>query len=214
MEDQPEAEGEAAALLNVLDITAPANGPRKGPPVPVHAEYSRELTEADIAALSLPADDRRPARSLVRIHASHHSVAKCLATGMKPAQAGLVTGYSAQSINRLQGDPAFQALVADYRTEAKTAFADLAERMNDMSLDAIEILQERMQASPEGFTIPVLLDIVKAFADRTGHGPGQEVHLKVDRDFIDRPPRESFEQWKERRTQELTAPAKAEDTLN
>jgi len=100
-------------------------------------------------------------------------------------------------------DPAFMSLVADYKNEAKSVFADLAERMSDMSLDAIEILHERLQANPETFTIPVLVDVVKAFADRTGHGPGQEVHLKVDRDFIDRPPRESAEEWKARRAEEL-----------
>jgi hypothetical protein len=75
--------------------------------------------------------------------------------------------------------------------------------MNDLSLDAIEILQERLHDSPEGFTIPVLLDLVKTFADRTGHGPNQEISLKVSNDLIDRPPRETYEQWQARRAQEL-----------
>jgi ATP sulfurylase len=122
---------------------------------------------------------------------------------MKQSQAALVTGYSANRISILLDDPAFSALVEDYRTEAKAAFADLAERMNNMSLDAIELLQERLHDNPEIFSIPMLLDVVKAFADRTGHGPGQEVHLKMDQNFIDRPPRENFDEWKERRAREL-----------
>ena len=170
-------------------------------PRPLFVEHARDLSEADMAALAAPRGSRP--KSLVRIHSSHHSLAKCLATGMKQSQAALVTGYSANRISILLDDPAFSALVEDYRTEAKAAFADLAERMNNMSLDAIELLQERLHDNPETFSIPVLLDVVKAFADRTGHGPGQEVHLKMDQNFIDRPPRENFDEWKERRAREL-----------
>lgn len=166
-----------------------------------HVAFERDLTQADLAALALPRGTRP--KSLVRIHASHHSLARCLAAGMKPQQASLVTGYSPGRISVLQNDPAFTALVADYRSEAKSVFADLAERMSDISLDAIELLHERMQENPEQLTIPLLLDIIRSFADRTGHGPGQEVHLKMTPDLIDRPPRESYEEWQERRTREL-----------
>lgn len=201
-------------LLDILDLgeTEPAQSPDHSfpriqglPPRTFHIAYERDLSEADLAALSLPRGSTP--RSLVRIHSSHHSLARCLAAGMKPAQAGLVTGYSASRISILQADQAFQALVADYRNEAKSVFADLAERMSNLSLDAIEILQERLHDNPEGFTIPVLLDLVKAFADRTGHGPNQEVNLRLSTDMIDRPPRESFEEWKARRDRELAEEA-------
>jgi uncharacterized protein YdbL (DUF1318 family) len=167
-------------------------------------EHTRELTDADIAALSMPRGAVAPA--LVRIHSSHHALARCLASGMKASEASLITGYSQGRISILQKDATFAALVRDYSDEAKATFADLAERMSGLSLDAIEILHERLHANPETFSIPVLLDVVKTLADRTGHGPGQEVHLKVDRDFIDRPPRESAEEWKSRRARELAAP--------
>lgn len=185
-------------LLEELDL-----GPRiQGRPrSELYVEYVRDLTQADMEALALPRGS--VPQSLVRIHASHHSLAKCLASGMKPAQAGLVTGYSSSRISILQNDPAFTALVADYRAEAKSIFADLAERMSDLSLDAIEILQERLHENPANFSVDTLLDMVKTFADRTGHGPGQEVQLKVSQDMIDRPPRESFEEWNARRTLEL-----------
>jgi len=171
---------------------------------PFSVELTRELSAADIAALALPRG-AKPS-PIARIHASHHALARCLASGMKATQAALITGYSASRISILQRDETFAALVRDYRDEAKATFADLAERMNGMSLDAIEILHDRLHAEPQEFSIPMLLDVVKAFADRTGHGPGQEVHLKVDRDFIDRPPRESAEEWQARRAKELAAP--------
>ena len=190
-------------LLAELDLSPPTriNGNLR---VPFFIEYERDLTEADMIALSLPRGSTT--RQLVRIHSSHHSLARCLATGMKLPQASLVTGYSISRVTSLQSDPAFQALVADYQTEAKSIFADLAERMSDMSLDAIEVLQERLQDKPEEFTTSMLLDVIKSFADRTGHGPNQDLHLKVSQDFIDRPPRESFEDWERRRTAEITGP--------
>ena len=201
--DDP-ADPEAESLIDELDVSAPGlrvNGPLRRA---FYCEYARDLTEADHAALALPRGIK--AQSLKRIHASHHSLARCLATGMKPAQAALVTGYALGRIQGLLVDPAFTALVEDYRNEAKSIFADLAERMNDMSLDAIELLQERLHESPESFTVPMLLDVVKAFADRTGHGPNQEVNLKVSTDLVDRPPRETFEEWEARRKRALEAP--------
>lgn len=167
--------------------------------------YERDLLPADIEALKLPRGTAP--RSLVRIHASHHSLARCLAAGMKPLQASLVTGYSPGRISQLAGDPAFSALVEDYKIEARSIFADMGERLADFSMDALEILHERLHDSPETFTVPMLLDVVKAGADRTGFGPGQEVHLKVDRDFIDRPPRETHEEWEARRARELAGGA-------
>jgi len=166
-----------------------------------YARYVRELSEGDLAALNSNA--RVQPKSLLKIRTSHHSVARCMAAGMKNSQAALVTGYTAERIAALMRDPTFQSLVADYRNEVKSIFADLAERMNDLSLDAIEILHERLHEEPQEFSIPMLLDVVKAFADRTGHGPGQEVKLSLATDTIDRPPRESYEDWESRRNKEL-----------
>ena len=190
-------------LLEELDLAEPMDRLRLVGAMnkPFHVAYERDLTEGDMAAMTLPRP--APPRTIVRIHASHHSLARCLAAGMKLQQAALITGYSIVRIQQLQKDETFLSLVADYRAEIKSIFADLADRMNDLSLDAIELLQERLHTNPEGFSVPMLLDVVKAFADRTGHGPGQEVHLKMSADLIDRPPRESHEEWQARRTREL-----------
>lgn len=191
---------ETGPLVTELELPElPAHGRADTPFPPPLATYVRDLTEADINAPRTAV----PPRALMRIHASHHALARCIATGMKPAQAALVTGYSPGRISALQHDPAFTALVADYQLESKSVFADLAERMHDLSLDAVEILQERLHEDPASFSIPALLDMVKAFADRTGHGPGQELHIKTDRDYVDRPPRETFEEWSARRSAEL-----------
>jgi len=181
--------------------------PKLGPKQTLHVKYVRDLGAADLEA---PQEGTVKPPLLTRIHASHHALARCLAAGMKPSQAALVTGYCSSRISILQNDPAFIALVADYQLETKAAFADMAERMSGISLDALEIIQERLLDAPESFTLPVLLDLVRTFADRTGHGPNQEVRLRVETDPIDRPPRETFDQWSARRAAELNDTATGE----
>lgn len=174
---------------------------------PLYAAFARDLTPADIAALSQPRGTQP--KSLQRLRASHHALAKCLASGMKQTQAALVCGYGPNRVSMLCQDPAFAALVEDYKTESREILADMTERMKNISLDALEELQERLTDAPEGFTTGMLLDVVKTFADRTGHGPNNEVNLNLRLpDTIDRPPRETREEWEERRAKELEAQGK------
>lgn len=189
-------------LLDELDFVGPPRLLGNLVRPEISAEIGRDLTAADMEALNGPRGAALP-RSIQRLRSSHHALARCLASGMKAVQAAQVTGYTQNRISLLQADPAFQALLADYRQEAKDIFADLNERMNNLSLDAIEELHERLIDAPEAFSIGMLLDVVKAFADRTGHGPGQEVKLTVAPSLIDRPPKETYEEWKSRRAREL-----------
>lgn len=199
MSDSDESE-KSPGLVGELDFSAADFGTLRLPPEAEYVEYTRDLTEADLDAVGTVV---QPVRVLQRIHASHHSVARCLAMGLRENHVALVTGYSPGRIQQLKKDPTFCGLMEDYKREAKSVFGDIGERMADISLDAIEVLHERLQNNPQDFSIPMLLDVVKAFADRTGHGPGQEITMRVDRDYIDRPPRESFEEWEKRRKAEL-----------
>lgn len=204
MEDSPELQlaEDTQELLSELGIEL---APRRiqGPPKrPFSVDFVRDLSAPDLEALAIePRGSTVPA--LKRIHASHHALARCLASGMKQTEAALITGYSTVRVGGLLKDPTFAALVEEYRSEAKSVFVDLAERMTGMSLDAIEVLQDRLHSEPEKFTIPMLVEVVKAFADRTGHGPGQDVNVKVTAQMIDRPPRENYEDWERRRLEQL-----------
>lgn len=186
-------------LLATLDIVPAIYGAR--PSKSHYVAYERDLTQADIEALVLPRSVQP--KSLMKIHASHHALARALASGMKQVEAALVTGYSPGRVHALLQDPAFKDLVKDYQDEAKLQFADAQQLMANMHLDAMMLLKEKMEEKPEDFTPSMLMDIVKGFADRTGHGPNQEVNLRVQSDFIDRPPRESREDWEKRRNEEL-----------
>jgi hypothetical protein len=206
MADDP-PDRDPPSLLGELDLGGAGHGPRllgnlsrEITAIPV-----RDLTQADIAALNGPRGAALP-RSIQRLRSSHHSLARCLASGMKASQAAAITGYTQNRISLLQLDPTFNALVSDYRAESRDIIADLAERMTNLSLDAIEELQDRLSESPESFSINTLLDVVKATADRTGHGPNQDVTLKMHPTTIDRPPQETYEEWQARRIKELEPP--------
>lgn len=166
-----------------------------------YVDYVRDLEPSDLEALKLPRGSTPP--SLVRIHSTHHALARCLALGMSNNQAAQITGYSASRISILKSDESFKALVEDYRAETKSIVADAQFRMAGDFLMAQEMLHDLMEANPETFTPQMLIEIIKMYADRTGHGPGQKISMDIKKDFIDRPPRESFEEWEKRRGQEL-----------
>jgi hypothetical protein len=192
-------------LVDELSIEGFTSTPSVVPlrPVPTTAHYERDLAEADIVALqTLPRGTY--VRPLQRIRSSHHALARCLAMGLNPSKAALVTGYSPGRISDLARDPTFKQLVAEYSADARDVVADYALRMRELGLDAMEEVHERLHTDPGSFSVPVLLDIVTNMADRTGHGTGQSVTHNFTMPTIDRPPRESYEQFKERRMKELT----------
>jgi len=167
----------------------------------LHVEYVRDLTRADLEALKLNRGSLAPP-SLKNIRYSHHALARILATGIKENQAALVTGYSVGRVRDLIKDPTFQKLIQDYQTDAKDILTDMTERMMNVSFDALEELHERLRDAPEDFTIPALLEVVKTFADRTGHGPGAKLEHSFNDSTIDRPPTETYEQWRDRKKKE------------
>jgi hypothetical protein len=158
--------------------------PRQGPgrkAKAVRAEFSRELTSADLAmSPTLPSQ----AQPLKRIRDSHHSLARVLASGAGEAQASAITGYSPSRISILKADPQFQDLLAFYREPTVDIVADLRSRMADMGLEALEELRERLHEQPEEFTVGLLNEVIKTMADRTGHapqrGPTSVTQINVD----------------------------------
>ena len=91
-----------------IDDLDTSTGPRLLGNVPrqLFIEHARDLTEADLAALATNRGTKP--KSLVRIHASHHSLAKCLATGMKQSQAALVRGTISPGSRSYSTTPRFR----------------------------------------------------------------------------------------------------------
>ena len=62
-------------------------------------------------------------------------------------------------------------LVDHYRTEINEVFIDAQKKIADLLVDSADIIAERMEENPDGFTNNQLLEILKTTADRSGHGP-------------------------------------------
>lgn len=152
-----------------LDLGLLPSAPRAGRQAEtISLEFERELTPADLA---MPAVRPQKAPSVVKLRDGHHGLARVLATGVKEAEASLITGYSSSRISILKADPQFQELLEFYRSQATDVVADLRSRMASMGLDALAELRDRLEERPEDFSPALLKDIVKEMADRTGHAP-------------------------------------------
>lgn len=139
---------------------------------PVVAAELRRLEASDIALLATEKGVKAP--SITKLRDSHHALARCLASGLRPAEASIVTGYSNSRISILQADPTFAELVEFYRSVETEALADLQRRMATMALDALQELHDRLLEDPEKISSSMLLEVIKTMADRTGNGPSSK----------------------------------------
>lgn len=158
----------AGADFDLLDFSIPsARGGKKPKGQLVWFGEPRELGLADLDLLAggYAIGDKAPAVKAIR--ASHHSLAKALASGFRPGMAGSMTGYSASRVSILQSDPAFQELVEYYKAEVNDVFIDAQKRLADLGLDAITELQERLEVSPESFGNKDLMSLVEVTMDRS-----------------------------------------------
>lgn len=142
-------------------------------PRSVAVDFVRELGQADLALLASERGVKAP--ELKRLRDRHHALARCLATGMSPAEASAVTGYDVSRISILRADPTFKELMAHYAEMKETAFADFQERAAIASIVALDLVVERMEDTPDDISTNQALEIVKTLADRTGHSPVQRV---------------------------------------
>ncbi len=148
---------------------------------PLDAAVLRELKVDDLKCLSVEKDSEPSA--LKRLSERHHALARNLASGMEAGEAGLVAGYVASRVSILQNDPAFKELVEFYRRDVTAQYRDLHQKLAGLSLDAAEMLAERMEEEPEKISVGQLMEITKMGADRTGFGPQSSttnVNVNVD----------------------------------
>lgn len=141
------------------------------------AEIERELEESDIASLLTERGVKAP--QIVQLRERHHALARLIAEGHKPKEAAIMCRYTQSRLSILQGDPAFQELIAHYRTVVNEQFVDFQQKLADLAIDAAGVLQERLEDAPEKVSDAMLLQIVTVGADRTGHGPSQKTEVNV-----------------------------------
>lgn len=136
---------------------------------PTSAQAVREVTERDIANLDAVKGVGTP--TIARLRDSHHAIARLVALGRSDVETAAITGYSANRVCVLKKDPSFQELVAFYKDRVAEEFIDFTGRLKSVSLDALNVLHERIVETPESMENRELSEIVKMGADRTGFGP-------------------------------------------
>lgn len=163
-----------------LSLRTSGRAPRDG-----SVEVVRALDPSDLMLLDL--EKGVSAKPLQRLRDSHHALARLLAGGARPMDASAITGYSASRISILLADPAFQELLAHYRSVEAAEFASVQERMNLVNLDLIGELQDRLAEDPKSIDTETVIDGIKVLSDRTGHGPASKsTNLNVNVDLAGR----------------------------
>jgi hypothetical protein len=138
----------------------------------------RELTAADLHLLdTLPSVWQLP--TIQQLTQRHHALARLLASGMSDIQAGEASGYTPMRVSQLKQDPSFIELVRHYQEQVDESFRDVAAEMAGFSLDLMSELRDRFEEDPKSFSIGTLMEIMKSFLDRTGHGPSTKVQQDV-----------------------------------
>ena len=143
----------------------------------VTATAVREVTPEYIASLNTGQGRSTP--TIARIRDSHHALARLVALGHTNIECGAITGYTPNRVSVLRGDPAFQDLVAHYRSRVDEQFADLGGRMKAVGLDVLQELHDRLIEHPEEFAPKDLVDAFKTVADRSGYGASSKNETKV-----------------------------------
>ena len=132
-----------------------------------------ELAPETLALLSRERSAAAPPL-ITRLRERHHALARCLAVGLRDAEASAVTGYDLSRISILKRDPTFRGLVLDYQSGHSASVGEFIERATVLGLTAINNLQERLENDEEPLAASMELEIAKFAADRTGYAPVQK----------------------------------------
>lgn len=170
----------AIALASRLDIRDTAIARRSTKAEPWQIVDVRELTREEAAALiAAHPGTPDPKAPLARITAPHHALARLLAEGKDHVEVSFITGYTPERVRMLEKDPSFRELVAHYEQQIVQVSVDVQGQVANLALTAAQILQDRLESTPEEFTTKELRELMTAGLDRTGHGPGKKLDLNL-----------------------------------
>lgn len=158
--NQPSGTG-LADLVEEFDLGSARGGLAGARNAPLAVEVIRPLTETDLPAILSPPLVAAPLPVIKSIRASHHKLAQLIAEGKAGTEISLVTGYSQPYISTLQGDPAFEELVAYYSAQRTEIFIDAQERLRTLGLDATEKLHENLHDPTKVWSHRELMEVIK-----------------------------------------------------
>ncbi len=136
-------------------------------------EVLRDIRPNDLPILAQEVKERNwtrdesPTKMLQTLRLGHHHLAQLLAAGVSPTEASFITGRSTSTIYSLQTDPAFVELLAYYAAQQNERDFDAFKRLVTLGGTAMEILQERLEESPDKFTNNELRQLIESSMDRS-----------------------------------------------
>ncbi len=150
-----------------------------GPPAPKIPAFVRNLTESDLISSHKAAEygTKIATPMTKKLRAPHHTLARLLAEGKSHAECSAITGYAIASIPMYKKDPAFAELMEYYKEQGAQQYLDVHSRLAAVGTMALEILQDRLEETPEKITTGQLLEIASETFDRSvapsrANGPG------------------------------------------
>jgi hypothetical protein len=134
--------------------------------------------------------EKRPAvPAVARFRDPHHRLARFFAMGLRTDEIALRCGYSHARVLRFSSDPAFQELVAHYRSLVDDTFKenvdDYLELVKSNMLKAERQIAEKLDKADElDETLPTreLVTIARDAADRVGYSK-HTVQVNLNADF-------------------------------
>lgn len=169
-------------MLDMLDLIAEAGLKPKAAP-----QFQGELTAADVEG----GPQGQPRSVVLRLRHTHHMLARALAEGKSNIEAAALSGYAPGSVSALKADPAFQELVAHYQAQVDDLFAQIQDRIGALGVSFLDEIQQRLEVSPESFSIGQLQKMAEFLLDRSvapaknglKAGPGGPAAISVKIDF-------------------------------
>lgn len=152
--------------MDFQDLDINLNGRQKKP---LHFGEPEPLALIDLQTLGTECATKAP--DIKKLRSGHHALARALASGMKPGEAGLLTGYSPSRVSILQADPSFKELLVLYRSNTQERYYEMHDRLAQLGKDSADEIIQRLEDTPEDFSITQLTDIMTKTADRSGNGP-------------------------------------------
>lgn len=153
--------------------------------VPMTVNVERILGEEDLRALSIEKGSTAP--PIKRITDRHHALARLIVEGKAMSEAAYICGISLSRASILKNDPQFMELLEFYRRESHEHYKDMHERLSNLSMDAVQLIADKMEDDPDSLSTNQLLEIAKMGADRTGFGPqSSQTNVNVNVGVADR----------------------------
>lgn len=158
--------------------------PGRASTVQVELGPIRELARPDLALLN----EARPVTVLQSLRDNHHRIARAVASGIPNQQVAALCGIGMNRVSMLKQDPAFNDLVAHYRSIITAEWAEHADTVTEflgsVRTKSLAMLEDKLCAAADNNEfLPTreLVAMAELGLDRTGYGKvNKNINVNVD----------------------------------